>query len=403
MKKRFYLSLITAMALALTACGGGGGEQQQQESASSGDSETIRIGVVCPLTGESSIFGNVLSETVQLLAQQKNEAGGVLGKQLEIMVYDNRDDAVETTNAARKAVLNDGVVAFIGTDSSATTLALGEVAEDNEVPFITSIATNSKITMTDEGGVRPWAFRACLSDPQSGAILGQYAVNECGYKKIAIIYEIGSDFSIGVTDEFSKSVEGAGGEIVASEAYNTGDVDYRAVLTKIQNAGDFDALYIAAGYYKQIGLIANQARELGIEQPFLTTEGAMSSDLFNIASDSVEGMIYNVAVDTASDNVHELLADFEEMWGYDPSQNVGPDCYLAYDAFQLLTGAIEKAGEPDPAKIREALENTTELQGLTSKISFDPKTHLVYREVPIYKIENGDFVKLGLFTPAMEE
>ena len=143
------------------------------------------------------------------------------------------------------------------------------------MPFITSIATNSKITMTDEGEVRPWAFRACLSDPQSGAILGQYAVNECGYKKIAIIYEIGSDFSIGVTDEFSKSVEGAGGEIVASEAYNTGDVDYRAVLTKIRNAGDFDALYIAAGYYKQIGLIANQARELGIEQPFLTTEGAM--------------------------------------------------------------------------------------------------------------------------------
>lgn len=395
------LSFMAALALSLTACAGGG--QKQEKSSASGDAETIRIGVVCPLTGESSIFGNVLSETIQLLAEQKNESGGVLGKQLEIMVYDNRDDAVETTNAARKAVLNDGVVAFIGTDSSATTLALGEVAEDNEVPFITSIATNSKITMTDDGEVRPWAFRACLSDPQSGAILGQYAVNECGYKKIAIIYEIGSDFSIGVMDEFSKNVEASGGEIVASEAYNTGDVDYRAVLTKIKNAGDFDALYIAAGYYKQIGLIANQARELGIEQPFLTTEGAMSSDLFNIASDSVEGMIYNVAVDTASDNVHDLLADFEEMWGYDPSQNVGPDCYLAYDAFQLMVGAIEAAGEPDPVKIRESLENTTELQGLTSKITFDPETHLVYREVPIYKIENGEFVKLGVFAPAMEK
>lgn len=398
MKRLVSLALIMTMALSLTAC-----QEGKKDKADGKDAETIRIGVVCPLTGESSLFGDVLSQTVQLLAKQKNESGGLLGKKIEIMVYDNRDDAVETTNAARKAILNDKVVAFIGTDSSASTLALGEVAAENEIPFITSIATNSKITMTDEGEVRPWAFRACLSDPQSGAILGQYAVNECGFKKIAVIYEIGSDFSLGVTNEFSSNVESAGGQIVAKEAYNTGDVDYRAVLTKIKNTGDFDALYIAAGYYKQIGLIANQARELGIEQPFLTTEGAMSSDLFNIASDSVEGMIYNVAVDTASDNVHGLLEDFIAEWNYDPSLNVGPDCYLAYDAFQLLTGAIEKAGEADPAKIRDALENTTELQGLTSKITFDPKTHLVYREVPIYKIENGGFTKVGLFSPAIQE
>lgn len=398
MKRWMSLGLALAMAVSLAGCGGG-----SKQEASGGGAETIRIGVVCPQTGESSLFGNVLAQTVQLLAKQKNEAGGLLGKQIEIKVYDNRDDAVETTNAARKAALNDKVVAFIGTDSSATTLALGEVAADNEIPFITSIATNSKVTMTDDGEVRPWAFRACLSDPQSGAILGQYAVNECGYKDIAIIYEIGSDFSVGVTNEFANSVEEAGGRITVREAYNTGDVDYRAVLTKIKNSGDFDALYIAAGYYKQIGLIANQARELGIEQTFLTTEGAMSRDLFNIASDSVEGMIYNVAVDTAADNVTGLLDDFIAEYDYDPSQNVGPDCFLAYDAFQLLVGAIEKAGEASPAKIRDALENTTELQGLTSKISFDPKTHLVYREVPIYQIENGDFKRLGLFTPSMQE
>lgn len=394
MKKIMSLVLILTLAASIIACGGKNTGEETQ---------TIRIGVICPLTGESSLFGDVLSQTVQLLAEQKNEAGGLLGKKIEIMVYDNRDDAVETTNAARKAILNDKVVAFIGTDSSASTLALGEVAAENEIPFITSIATNSKITMTDDGQVRPWAFRACLSDPQSGAILGQYAVKECGYKKIAVIYEIGSDFSIGVTNEFSNNVEKAGGQIVTKEAYNTGDVDYRAVLTKIKNAEDFDALYIAAGYYKQIGLIANQARELGIEQPFLTTEGAMSSDLFNIASDSVEGMIYNVAVDTASDNVHGLLEDFIAKWGYDPSLNVGPDCYLAYDAFKLLTGAIEKAGAPEPAKIRDALENTTELQGLTSKITFDPDTHLVYREVPIYQIENGSFTKVGLFSPSIKD
>ncbi len=394
-KRLVSLSLAAVMLGSLAAC--------KNSTSSNQEAQTIRIGVVCPLTGESSLFGDVLANTVKLLAKQKNEEGGLLGKQIEVMVYDNRDDAVETTNAARKAILNDKVVAFIGTDSSATTLALGEVAAEHEIPFITSIATNSKITMTDEGEVRPWAFRACLSDPQSGAILGQYAVNECNYEKIAIIYEIGSDFSAGVTAEFSKSVEASGGTIVTKEAYNTGDVDYRAVLTKIKNSGDFDALYIAAGYYKQIGLIANQARELGIGQPFLTTEGAMSKELFDIAGDSVEGMIYNVTVDMESENVHDLLEAFIAEWGYDPSNNVGPDCYLAYDAFMLLTGAIEKAGEAKPDKIRDALENTTELQGMTCKITFDPKNHLVYREVPIYKLVNGEFTEVGLFMPERQE
>lgn len=362
--------------------------------------EPIRIGVVCPRTGESSLYGDVLYQTVQLLVDQQNEAGGLLGRKLELLCYDNRDDAVETTNAARKAILNDKVVAFIGTDSSASTIALVEVASEHEVPVITSIATNSKVTMTDDGQVRPWAFRACLSDPQSGAILGEYAVKECNYKNIAIIYDIGSDFSVGVTEEFTKAVTNAGGTIVCSEAYNTGDVDYRAVLTKIKNSGEFDSLYIAAGYYKQIGLIANQAREQGITQPLLTTEGAMSSDLFNIAGDAVEGMIYNVAVDTESTKVTTLLEQFIAKWDYDPSINVGPDCYLAYDAFKLLVGAIENAGEADPHKIRDELEKTENLEGLTCNISFDPATHLVYREVPICQIKDGAFTTLGLFTPA---
>ena len=403
MKRVTAILLALALMLAMAACGG-----SDSAPAASGDSavggqaaeaETIRIGVVCPLTGESAIFGDVLSQTIMLLAEQKNAEGGLLGKQIEIKVYDNRDDAVETTNAARKAILNDKVVAFIGTDSSASTIALVEVASEYEIPVLTSIATNSKITMTDDGQVRPWAFRACLSDPQSGAILGQYAVKELGHKNIAIIYEIGSDFSIGVTDEFSKNVEASGGKIVCSEAYNTGDVDYRAVLTRIKNSGDFDALYIAAGYYKQIGLIANQARELGITEPLLTTEGATSNDLFNIAGDAVEGLVFNGTVNTESDKVHALLEDFIEKWEYDPSVNVGPDCYLAHDAFKLMANAIEKAGAADSKKIRDELENTTEIEGLTCTITFDPETHLVYREVPIYKVEDQTLKIQTLFMP----
>ena len=396
MKKLLVIFIAVLLLCSFSACnvpflsnssGGGGGS----------DADTIKIAVICPLTGESSLYGDVLNQTIILLAEQKNEAGGVLGKQIEVFSYDNRDDVVETTNAARKAALDNKVVAFIGTDSSASTIAMVEVASENEIPVIATIATNSKVTMTDDGQLRPWAFRSCLSDPQNGAILGQYAVNELGYKRISIIYDIGSDYSVGITQEFTKNVELAGGTIVSSEAYNTGDVDYRAVLTKIKNAGEFDTLYVAAGYYKQIGLISNQARELGISQPLLSTEGALPSDIFNIAGDAVDGMIFNVPVNHESDRVQPLLDAFIARWDYDPSINVGPDCYLAYDAFNMLTTAIENAGAADPKKIRDELEKFEEMDGLTGKMTFDPKTHLVYREVPIIQFRDGKPVTLELF------
>ena len=174
-------------------------------------------------------------------------------------------------------------------------------------------------------------------------------------------------------------------------------MDYRAVLTKIKESGNFDCLYIAAGYYKQIGLIANQARELGITQPLLATEGAMSGGLIEIAGDNVNGIIFNVACVTEAPGIDELLEKFIARWGYDPSVDVAPDCYMACDAFKLLTGAIEKAGSTDPVAIRDALEATENLQGLTCSITFDPATHNVYRQVPIYQIVDGEFKQIELY------
>ena len=305
MKKWTAILLSVAMIVTLGACG------KKADDANG----PIKIGVVGARTGESSLWGDVMYHTVQLLADEVNENGGLLGgRQIQIMSYDNRDDAVETTNVARKAILNDGVCAFIGCEASSTTIALVDVATEYKVPVVSTMATNTKVTMTDDGKVRPYAFRACLNDPQSGTILGQYTVEKLGFKKVAIIYEIGSDFSLGVSGQYAAAVEAAGGTVIAKEAYNTGDVDYRAVLTKIKESGDFDCLYIAAGYYKQIGLIANQARELGITQQLLATEGAMSGGLIEIAGDNVNDNIFNVACVTEAPGIDDLLKKFIARW-----------------------------------------------------------------------------------------
>ena len=381
LKKLMALCLAAAFILSLAGCG------------SSKKEDTIVLGYIGPLTGESALWGEVESNTLKMLVEETNANGGIIGKQIDLKIYDNRGDAVETTNAARKAIQNDGVVAFIGPDSSSGAIALDEVCDEYGIPHITTTGTNYKVTQREEdGSVRKYAFRICLSDPQLGDIMGGYAIDKLGYKKVAILYEITSEYSLGITQNFTDAFETKGGEIVASEAYETGDVDFRAQLSKIKEIGDFDALMIPANY-KEVGLIAQQARSLGIEAPFLGVDAWMMQDLFEIAKDEVQGAVFPCAMDVNAESLQEFKTAFQEKWDMDPDKG-GTDAYLAYDCFELIKYAIEKAGEADPDKIRDEMENAKDVQCLTSVISMDPETHNPIRTASIFQIQGTEFVKL---------
>ncbi len=382
LKKLAALCLTAAFTIGLVGCGG-----------SSKKEDTIVLGYIGPLTGESALWGEVESNTLKMLVEETNANGGIIGKQIDLKIYDNRGDAVETTNAARKAIQNDGVVAFIGPDTSSGAIALDEVCDEYGIPHITTTGTNYKVTQREEdGSVRKYAFRSCLSDPQLGDIMGGYAIDKLGYKKVAILYEITSEYSLGITQNFTDAFEAKGGEIVASEAYKTGDVDFRAQLSKIKEIGDFDALMIPANY-KEVGLIAQQARSLGIEAPFLGVDAWMMQDLFEIAKDEVQGAIFPCAMDVNAESLQEFKTAFQEKWDMDPDKG-GTDAYLAYDCFELIKYAIEKAGEADPDKIRDEMENAKDVQCLTSVISMDPETHNPIRTASIFQIQGTEFVKL---------
>ena len=381
LKKLMALCLAAAFILSLAGCG------------SSKKEDTIVLGYIGPLTGESALWGEVESNTLKMLVEETNANGGIIGKQIDLKIYDNRGDAVETTNAARKAIQNDGVVAFIGPDSSSGAIALDEVCDEYGIPHITTTGTNYKVTQREEdGSVRKYAFRICLSDPQLGDIMGGYAIDRLGYEKVAILYEITSEYSLGIAQNFTDAFETKGGEIVASEAYKTGDVDFRAQLSKIKEIGDFDALMIPANY-KEVGLIAQQARSLGIEAPFLGVDAWMMQDLFEIAKDEVQGAVFPCAMDVNAESLQEFKTAFQEKWDMDPDKG-GTDAYLAYDCFELIKYAIEKAGEADPDKIRDEMENAKDVQCLTSVISMDPETHNPIRTASIFQIQGTEFVKL---------
>lgn len=382
------LCLITVMLFSMAACGSNSAGEGSEKEA-----DTIVLGYIGPLTGDSAIWGKVESYACQMLVDKTNEEGGILGKQVELKIYDNRGDSVETTNAARKAILNDGVIAFIGPDTSSGAIALDEVCSEYGIPHVTTCGTNYKVTQNEEdGSVRPYSFRMCLSDPQLGDIMAGYAYDVLGYRKVAILYELSSEYSLGITQNFTDSFEAKGGKITITEAYNTGDVDFRAQLSKIKDFGDYDALMIPANY-KEVGLTAVQARAMGIDCPFIGVDAWAMQDLFEIAADELKGGIFPTAMDLTDEGLNEFRDWFKETWDMDPD-SAGTDAYFAADIFMMIKHAIETEGEATPEAIRNGIENAKDVQLLTSVVTMNPETHNPVRTASIMQVGDGEFEKI---------
>ncbi len=387
-EKMVAFCLTVFLLLGIVACSDSSAKKGETKEA-----ETIVLGFIGPLTGDSAIWGMVGSYACQMLVKKTNEEGGILGKKVELKIYDNRGDTVETTNAARKAILNDGVVAFIGPDASSTAIALDEVCAKYGIPHVTTQGTNYKVTQNEEdGSVRPYSFRICLSDPQLGDVMAGYAYDVLGYRKVAILYEVSSEYSLGITQNFTESFEAKGGAVTITEAYNAGDVDYRAQLTKIKDFGDYDALMIPANY-KEVGLTAVQARAMGIDCPFIGVDAWAMQDLFEIAGEELKGGVFPTAMDLTDEGLKDFNEWFKKEWDMDPG-SVGTDAYFASDIFMLIKHVIEEKGEATPEAIREGLENAKDVQVLTSVITIDPKTHNPIRTASIMQVGDGEFIKI---------
>ncbi|MDP4110092.1 MAG: ABC transporter substrate-binding protein [Bacillota bacterium] len=388
-KLRKLTAIVIAMTMILTmvSCAGGKGGSKDDK---------VTIGYIGPLTGDSSPWGIVERQAVEMYVNDVNAAGGINGKKIDFKVYDTAGDSVQTTNAARKAIQKDGVKAFIGPDASTSAIALGEVCAEYGVPFISTCATNYKVTQQEDGSVLPYSFRICLSDPQIMAAVAEYAHEVLKIQKVAIIYSVGDDYSVGCQQNFTDAFKECGGEVVTTQAYQSGDVDFRAQLTNIKSY-DFDALFIPATY-KELGLIANQARALGMKQRFLGPDCWLTGDLLKIAAKSVEGGMFAVCLNTDSEVLNDFKAKFKKKYDYDPA-GVGTDAFLAADAFIIVKNAIEKADSLDSKVIAKKIEETKDLDCLTGKISYNPKTHNPIRETIIYTIKDGKFVNIDTYTP----
>ncbi len=349
--------------------------------AGCGESNTIKIGTIQSISGPVSTYGIQTRDAIKMAVDEINAEGGVLGKQIELIVEDDEASPDKTTNAFKKLVAKDKVVSVIGALISKCTLAITKEAQAKKVVLLTPTSTND--TVTDAGD---HVFMSCYNDSFQGQVGAQFAYETLKAKNAAILYDITNDYSKGLTTNFKEKFEALGGKVVASESYSAGDKDFNAQLTKIK-ATKPDILFIP-DYYNTVSLIAKQVRSQGINITMLGADGW--DEITNNAGDEVLGSYYCNHYSPMSNDpdVQSFVEKYTEKYKATPNALAA----LGYDATYILIDAIERAGSTDSDKIKAALMET-DGKFVTGNIRFNEKRRPVKSAVML-KITKGSDGKL---------
>ena len=298
---------------------------------------------------------------------------------------DNKSSGEEAANVSSRLATRDNVVAILGPATSGNVKSALPPAEENKVPLISASSTADDVTLDSNGNVRQYVFKTCFSDSFQGVTMASFAAKELGLLKTAILRDNTSDYSQGLTEAYKKTYSTLGGEVVAEEAYQAKDTDFKTLLTTIK-AADPDVLFVP-GYYEEVGLIIKQARELGMNMPVLGADGFDSPKLLEIAgADNLNGTYYSnhYSSGDTSEEVVAFKTSFNKEYGADP------DAFnaLGYDMAYMVADALERAGEVDREKLKEALEATENFNGITGTLSMDD-FHNPIKAVTILEVKDG--------------
>lgn len=364
----------TMLASLLAGCGGGA----KQES------KDIKIGGNFEMTGGVAQYGQSTANGVKLAFKQANAKGGVLGKQITLVIADNKSEAAEAGNAATKLITQDKVVALIGPATSANVLATVQIATDNKIPMLTPTGTNPLITFNN-GKLNDWVFRSCFIDPFQSTIMANFATKTLKAKTAAIYVDSSSDYSKGLAKVFEEEYAKNGGKIVATEAFLQKDQDFKAALTKLR-ASNPEVIYIPA-YYEEVSKIIKQARELGITVPLIGVDGWDSPKLPEMAGAAALNNTFfsnHYSTEDKDPRIVKFVEDYKKEYGQTPDALA----VLGYDGALMLIDAITRAGSTDPAKIKDALAQTKNLQVVTGVLTIDAQ-HNPVKSAVVIEMKDG--------------
>ena len=329
--------------------------------------DTIKIGEIATVTGDFAAYGVAEVEAVKMAVSEINAKGGVLGKKLEIVMYDCRTRNEDMVNAARRLVQQDKVVAVIGPSGSGLCIAASPVFNQGKVPHIGTLPTNPNVTVDERGKVKPYNFRICFLDPYQGKILAVFAAQDIKAKKAAILYDVSSDYSHGLREFFTKSFKAAGGTIVADEGHRGKDVDFRAQLTKIKLSNPDVLVLPTMG--KCTPLSVKQAREMGIDVPIIGGDGYGDFMWEITGKEAMKNTFWVSHVAKEDPALKDFFAKYKRQAGTECQEFM--NAVMAYDSVYWLADAIKRANSTDPVKVRDALEKTKDLQLMHTKLTMD--------------------------------
>lgn len=370
-------SLLAALALAALLAGCG----KSNETSGGATGDVIKIGEFASLTGKEASFGQSSHDGTQLAVDEVNAQGGVLGKKLELLTEDDQSKQGEAKTIARKLISRDGIVALLGEVASGRSLEAAPVCQENHIPQISPSSTNPKVTQIGD-----YIFRICFTDPLQGKVLARFALQTLKVKRAAVLTDAANTYSVGLATYFKDAFTAGGGEIVAEQKYSGGDKDFNAQLTTIKAANP-EAIFIP-GYYQDVGLIARQARDLGITVPLFGGDGWESQDLISIGGPAVEGTYFSThfSPEQSGPIVQEFVKKYQAKFGAMPDAMAA----LGYDSVMLLVDAFKRAGTTDGPKVRDALAATKDFPGITGQITIDEHRD-AKKPLVILEVKDGKF------------
>jgi len=381
--------VLPALSLLVLLASNGCSKNSETNTSGAGDGDSLLIGEIAPMTGSEATFGVSTHRGIELAFEQINGSGGIKGKKLKLQTMDNQGKTDEAALAATKLITQSKVIAILAEPTSGRTLAIAPLAQRYKIPLISSSATNPRVTEVGD-----YIFRVCFIDPFQGPVISRFIYATKHLKNIAILTDMKSDYSVSLSEIFESHFKNQGGKIVAKQSYAAGDVDFKAQLTALRNDKP-DGIFIP-GYYTEVGLIARQAKELGITVPLFGGDGWDSPKLAEIAGASINGSFFanHYSADDPSPVTQQFIKDYKSRYGDIPDGMAA----MGFDSAQVLAQALKRAENFSGDAIRASLASTKDHSGVTGTFSMDANRN-PSKSAVMLEVQNGKFNFIAKISP----
>lgn len=362
--------------------------QPTPEPTPAEDPLAIKVGFLVPLTGEQASFGQDAIRGAQLAVEEINAAGGILGHPVVLKVKDTQSLPERTSTAVTELIENDKVAAIVGEIATDRSLVAAPIAQSRGIPLITPGSTNEKVTQTGDS-----IFRICYTDSFQAVVMAKFA-RSIEVERAALLFNAADPYSAELAAIFKKDFTAAGGTLVAEETYNPADLSFSRQLDAIR-AKNPEVVFLPS-YYPDAARIIREARQVGLDVPFLGTDGWDSSEFLKIGGSAVDNCYFSghFSAENSSPNVAAFVQAFSQKFGTPPP----PLAALSYDAVRYLSDATTRAGSSEGKNLRDALAATKDFPGVTGRITLDANRNPAKSAV-ITRVENGKFTYLETVEP----